>query len=67
MTDRKRIDKAAKIAWQYAQIDGAHHKMWVIDQMLRVLLGEDGYGKFIEAYETPYGEEYYTWDVGIAS
>lgn len=65
VSDKERINKAAKIAWQYAQIDGAHHKMWVIDQMLRVLLEQDGYGKFIEAYETPDGEDYYTWDVGI--
>ena len=40
--------------------------MWVIDQMIRVLLGEDKYGKFIESYETPDGEDYYTWDIGIA-
>ena len=62
---KKELIKLLKIVWQYAQIDGAHHKMWVIDQMLRVLLGQDKYGKFIESYETPDGEDYYTWDVGI--
>lgn len=66
MLDKERINEAVKIAWQYGQIDGSHHKMWVIDQMIRVLLGEDKYGKFIESYETPDGEDYYTWDIGIA-
>lgn len=66
MTDRKRIDKATKIAWQYVQIDGAHHKMWVIDQMLRILLGEDGYRKFLEAYQTVDAGDYYTWNMGIS-
>ena len=66
MLDKERINEAVKIAWQYGQIDGSHHKMWVIDQMLRIFLGEDGYGKFIESYETPDGEDYYTWDIGIA-
>ena len=60
------IHKAVKIAWQYAQYDGSHHKMWVIDQMVRVLLGETEYRNFIDAYQTPDGEDYYTWDMGIA-
>ena len=38
MTDKEKIHKAVKIAWQYAQYDGSHHKMWVIDQMVRALL-----------------------------
>ena len=62
----KEIKKAVKIAWQYAQYDGSHHKMWVIDQMVRVLLGETEYRNFIDAYQTPDGEDYYTWDMGIA-
>lgn len=66
MTDKERIKEATKIAWQYAQFDGAHHKMWVIDQMLRTILGEEDYKKFVDAYQTPDGEDYYTWDVGIA-
>ncbi len=59
---QQRIDKATEIAYQYAQIDGAHHKMWTIDQMLRELLG-DGYDKFVKEYEED-GE--YKWDIGIA-
>lgn len=35
----KRIEKALEVANRYGGIDGGHHKMWVIDQMVRVLTG----------------------------
>ena len=65
---RERIEKALSIAWSYGQIDGAHHKMWVIDQMVRALCAnEDMYKKWIEAYEEPISnEDYYVWNTGIA-
>lgn len=63
--DNERIKKALDIAWQYGQIDGSHHRLWVIDQMVRALLGEE-YKKWVEAYETPDGQDYYEWDTGIA-
>ena len=56
------IDKVINIAYEYGQIDGAHHKTWVIDQMIRELLGTE-YDNFIKEYEED-GE--YTWDIGIA-
>lgn len=64
----ERIKKALSIAWQYGQIDGGHHKMWVIDQMVRALCGdEDKYWDWVETYETPISvDEYYSWDEGIA-
>lgn len=34
-----RIKKALEIAISYGGIDGAHHKDWVIDQMVRALTG----------------------------
>lgn len=49
----ERINDAIMIALRYGGIDGAHHKSWVIDQMVRALAGEDG-------------ESTYSWDVGIA-
>lgn len=62
------IKKALSIAWSYGQIDGAHHKMWVIDQMVRALCeNEKEYADWVEAYETPLTEDdYYVWDKGIA-
>lgn len=64
-----RIEDALDIAWSYSQIDGEHHKAWVIDQIVRALCGnEDKYKKWIEAYEAPIDDEgdYYKWDCGIA-
>ena len=64
----EKIQKALDIAFQYGQIDGDHHKAWVIDQMVRVLLGDIGsYAKWIKDYE--YDEETgdeYEWEAGIA-
>ena len=60
------ITKALDIAFRYSQIDGAHHKAWCIDQMVRALTG-DGYDAWIKKYK--YDEETgdeYDWDVGIA-
>ena len=62
----ERIKNALDYAWSYGQIDGSHHKMWVIDQMVRALLGKEEYKKWVEAYETPDGEDYWDWDTGIA-
>ena len=64
----KRIKLALSLAWGYGQIDGAQHKMWVIDQMVRALCdSKEEYNKWVEAYEAPLSEEeYYEWDTGIA-
>ena len=61
----ERIKKALKYAWSYGQIDGSHHKMWVIDQMVRALL-EDEYEEWVKRYATPDGDDYWEWDAGIA-
>lgn len=34
-----RIEKALTYARRFGGIDGAHHKLWVIDQMVRALTG----------------------------
>lgn len=68
-TDNERINKALEIAWRYSQIDGAHHKAWAIDQMVRALCGSDEeYRKWVAKYTAPLSDEpgdYYEWDVGI--
>jgi len=58
MTKRKRIKEALEIALRYGQIDGGHHKMWVIDQMVRILAGDK--------YKELTTEPGYEWDTGIA-
>ena len=63
----ERIKKALNIAWSYGQIDGSHHKMWVIDQMVRALCeNEEEYANWVMTYETPDGEDCWEWDMGIA-
>ena len=57
---------ALDIATQHGQTDGAHHKAWVIDQMVRALLGDD-----YEAWTAAYcygvdGPDDYFWDEGTA-
>jgi hypothetical protein len=36
---KQRIQEAIDLALSYGQIDGDHHKAWVIDQMVRALTG----------------------------
>jgi hypothetical protein len=52
------ISKALEIAIQFGGVDGSHHKMWTIDQMVRALTGcpivkRDG----VDAYGQPYSYE----------
>jgi hypothetical protein len=56
------VGRAMNIATSYGQIEGDHHRAWVIDQMVRALLAS-GYDEFVKNY-TKDGS--YTWDVGIA-
>lgn len=63
-----RIKQALDFAWSYGQIDGSHHKMWVIDQMVKALCGsEEEYKNWVIAYQAPLDDgDYYVWDKGIA-
>jgi hypothetical protein len=60
-----RIEEAIALAMEYGGRDGAHHKMWVIDQMVRVLAG-DRYGAIVKnAKAGEDGPDTYDWDCGI--
>lgn len=65
MTD-ERIAKAVSIAIQYGGIDGAHHKAWVIDQMVRELTGDQYEKTVADACAGEDGPNTYEWDCGIA-
>lgn len=52
----ERISLAANLALEYGYIDGAHHKQWVIAQMLRTLLTEEEEAQLLDE----------DWDDGIA-
>ncbi len=49
--------KALDLIEQYGDIDGAHHKQWLIDQIVQCLT--DDYGSWVSEYG-------HTWDTGIA-
>ncbi len=70
MDAEKRVERALEYAFTYANIDGAHHKQWCIDQMVRALCGsEEEYNKFVAEYEGEEdddGEKQYEWSRGIA-
>ena len=61
-----KVQKAIEIIEDCGWIDGGHHKMWVIDQVLRIL--RDDYDEWVKNY--PVGEDgpqtYGEWDTGIA-
>lgn len=59
-----RIDRALAVA-PMGQYDGAHHKTWVIDQMVRALTG-DQYDEWVAQFsETDEdGTSYNGWEVG---
>ena len=68
---KKKLKRIEKIIVSYSQTDGAHHKAWVFDQIMRIIKTVD-YDKFVKEYEyrDVYGkktdEKTYTWDEGIA-
>ena len=50
ITEPPDVEGAIDIAGMYGMDDGSHHKQWVIDQMLRRLLGHR-YSLWVEEYE----------------
>lgn len=60
------IEEAIEIAVKYGGCDGAHHKDWVIDQMVRKLAGDRYHQIVAEARAGEDGPETYDWEVGIA-
>ena len=66
MTPEEKIEEALNTALLYAQIDGAHHKDWVIDQMVRALTGES-YDAWVREYKDGEdGPDTYDWSEGVA-
>jgi hypothetical protein len=63
-----RIELALEIASSYGGIDGDHHKMWVIDQMVQALCGgREDYNTWVAEHDDGEdGPHTYEWDHGIA-
>lgn len=56
------IRQATELIHRYGGIDGAHHKQWVLDQVMRILKGLE-YEAWLEEYSEDGEDE---WDEGIA-
>ena len=70
-TQGKRASAALSIANVYGGVEGETHKQWVIDQMVRALLGFDedptDYERWINDYGFgPNAEICWEWDFGTA-
>jgi len=69
--EKSKINEIEKLITTYGQVDGDHHKLWVIDQIMRIIK-QDKYYEFVEKYEHSDDEGYlheekiYLWDTGIA-
>jgi predicted nucleic acid-binding Zn-ribbon protein len=61
-------EAALEIIEQYGGFDGAHHKQWILDQVVRKLVG-DKYEEWVKEMCGEYDEEEemyeYDWDEGI--
>lgn len=57
-----KIKKASELALEYNREEGEDSKKWIIDQMLRILLG-NRYDAEIEEFNSD--EDYPPWDTGI--
>jgi len=64
----ERIAEACHIIAEWGGLNGVHHKQWVLDQVLRTLLGKDGYRTWVEERESFMDARgvYDGWDTGIA-
>jgi hypothetical protein len=60
------IDEALDMLIGYGGFDGGHHKMWVIDQAVRILAGDDYERIIYDACHEKDGTQVYDWDCGIA-
>jgi len=60
-----RIDAALAVADSFGGTDGDHHKAWVIDQMVRAMLG-DKYEEWVREHcDGEDGAYTYEWPVGV--
>lgn len=58
------IENALLVISNNAMLEGAHHKAWVISQVVRELLGsQESYEMFVQRFEVDTGS---TWDEGSA-
>jgi hypothetical protein len=59
-------EKILELIQMYGGCEEAHHKQWVLDQIVHIITGA-GYGVWIKQYECGECEnEIHEWDIGVA-
>lgn len=59
-----RVRRAVRVVERFGSTDGAHHKQWLLDQVLRVLL-DDGYPFWRKRFDAESRAlDYEAWDEG---
>ena len=62
---KSKTDQALDLIYSCGGIDGAHHKQWLLDQLVRTL--STNYAKWVQEYQDGEdGPQTYEWDTGIA-
>jgi hypothetical protein len=59
------VAAAMELAIRYGGVTGDHHRAWVIDQIARILAGDQYEGLVAAAKAGEDGPDTYTWDEGI--
>lgn len=67
MTPNEKLSDIMDVAELCGGVDGSHHKQWGLDQIIRIIVGPDGYKSWLSGYcDGQNGPETYSWDEGIA-
>jgi hypothetical protein len=62
----ERRDEALALAKRFGGVQESHHQAWLLDQMCRVLLGDE-YPQWVAEFEAGEdGAQTYQWQTGIA-
>jgi hypothetical protein len=67
VSPEERIEVALDLIDRYGGIDGARHKQWLLDQVVRALT-EGGYDEWVRAHcasEDGTDPDAYDWDEGV--
>ena len=63
---QKDIEDIMSLISDYGQIGGDHHKAWVLDQIVHIIM-KDKYDEFVKYYcEGEDGPDTYGYDAGVA-
>lgn len=57
----ERLSEVYELVLEALNVEGEHHKAWLLDQMVRVIVGEENYEAALAEYVEEVGEP---WDVG---